>query len=90
MQKRKGLLFAINGGRVINAFKSGQIRGARAAQSVEHLTSAQVTVSRFMGWSPASGSVLMARGLAPASDSVSPSVSVPLVLCLFPSLKNNK
>ena len=39
---------------------------------------------RFMGSSPASGSVLTARSLGPASDSVSPSLSAPplLMLCL--------
>ena len=54
------------------------------AGPVERLTSAQVMLSRFMGSSPASGSVLTAQGLEPASDSVSPSLSVPppLVLCL--------
>ena len=48
--------------------------GAWGAPSVEGPTSAQVTISRFVGSSPASGSVLMARGLEPASDSVSPSL----------------
>ena len=54
------------------------------AQSVEHLTLAQVMISQFMGSSPASGSVLRARGLEPASDSVPPSLSAPplLMLCL--------
>ena len=56
--------------------------GAWVAQSVERLTSAQVTISRFVGSSPASGSVLTARGLEPASDSVSPSLPAPLFLCL--------
>ena len=58
--------------------------GAWVAQSVKQLTSAQVTISWFMGLSPASGSVLTVQSLAPASDSVSPSLSVPplLVLCL--------
>ena len=46
--------------------------GAWVAQSVKRLTSAQVMVSRFMGSSPTSGSVLTARSLEPASDSVSP------------------
>ena len=59
------------------------------AQSVEHLTLAQVTIS-LVGSSPASGSVLMAQSLEAASDSVSP----PLPLypsrthALFLSLKN--
>ena len=54
------------------------------AQSVKHPTSAQVMISRFVSSSPASGSVLTARSLEPASDSVSPSLSAssPLVLCL--------
>ena len=51
--------------------------GAWGAPSVERLTSAQVTISRFVSWSPASGSVLTARGLEPASDSGSPSLSAP-------------
>ena len=42
------------------------------AQWVEHPTSAQVVISQFVTSSPASGSVLTARSLEPASDSVSP------------------
>ena len=61
------------------------------AQSVERPTSAQVMVSRSVGSSPASGSVLAAQSLEPASDSVSPSLSAPpllaLCLCLSLSLK---
>ena len=59
------------------------------AQSVKRPTSAQVTVSQFMGSSPASGSVLTAQSLEPASDSVSFSLSVPplLMLCLSLSQK---
>ena len=47
-------------------------------------TSAQVTIARFTSSNPASGSVLTAQGLEPASDAVSPSLSAPplLVLCL--------
>ena len=52
-------------------------RGAWVAQSVKRLTSAQVMISQLMGSSPASGSVLTAGSLAPASDSVSPSLSTP-------------
>ena len=48
-----------------------QIRGPWVAQSVEHPTSAQVMVSRFVGLSLASGSLLTAQSLEPASDSVS-------------------
>ena len=47
------------------------------AQSVEPPTSAQVLISQFMSSSPASGSVLMAQSLEPASNSVSPSLSGP-------------
>ena len=49
-------------------------RGAWVAQSVKHLTSAQVMISRIVSLSPASGSVLTAHSLDPASDSVSPSL----------------
>ena len=47
------------------------------ALSVKHPTSAQVMISRSVSSSPASGSVLTAQSLEPASDSVSPSLSVP-------------
>ena len=59
------------------------------AQSVKRPTSAQVVISRFVSSSPASGSVLTARSLEPASDSVSPSLSAlpQLGLCLSMSLK---
>ena len=59
------------------------------AQSVERPTSAQVMISQFMSSSPASGSVLTARSLEPASESVSPSLSAPpqLALCLSLSQK---
>ena len=50
------------------------VRGAWVAQLVEQPTSARVTISRFVGLSPTSGSVLTARSLEPASDSVSPSL----------------
>ena len=57
------------------------------AQSVKRPTSAQVMISQFVGSSLALGSVLTAQSLEPASDSVSPSLSVPplLMLCLSPS-----
>ena len=45
------------------------------AQSVKRLTSAQITILRFVGSSPALGSILTAQSLEPASDSVSPSLS---------------
>ena len=54
-------------------------RGAWVAQSVKRPTSAQVTISQFVSSSPASGSVLTAQSLEPASDSVS------LSLCPFPA-----
>ena len=40
------------------------------------LTSAQVTISQFVSSSPASGSMLTAQRLEPASDSVSLSLSL--------------
>ena len=70
-------------------FKTAQPPGAWVAQSVEHPTLAQVMISRFVGSSPAWGSVLTAQSLDPVLDSVSPSLSLslpPLTLCL--SLKN--
>ena len=48
------------------------------AQSVGRPTLAQVTISRFVSLSSASGSVLTAQGLEPAMDSVSPSLYAPL------------
>ena len=56
------------------------------AKSVKHPTSAQVTISPFVGPSPASGSVLIVQTLEPASHSVSPSLSAPPPFSL--SLKN--
>ena len=58
--------------------------GAWVTQSVERPTLAQVMISQFVSLSPASGFVLTAQGLEPASSSVSPSPSAPppLVLCL--------
>ena len=75
----------VNGNTVFaDVIKNLKIWGAWGAQSVERPTSAQVTISRFVGSSPASGSVLTARSLEPASDSASPPLSAPplLVLCL--------
>ena len=59
------------------------------AQSLKHLTSAQVMISWFVSSSPTSGSVLTAQSLDPASDSVSPSLSAlpSFMLCLSVSLK---
>ena len=50
------------------------------AQLVERLTSAQVMISRFVSLSPMSGSVLTAQSLEAASNSVTPSLSVPPLL----------
>ena len=52
------------------------------AQLVERSTSAQAMISWLMSSSPTSGSVLTARSLEPASDSVSPSLSAPHGLSL--------
>ena len=59
-------------------------------QSVERPTSAQITISRSVGSSPASGSVPTARSLGPASDSVSPSRSAPPLLAFYLSLSLSK
>ena len=69
--------------------KSNKWRGAWVAQSVKHPTSAQVMISQFVSSGPVSGSVLTARSLEPASESVSPSVSDPhpFMLCLSLSQK---
>ena len=50
------------------------------AQSVKRPTSAQLMISGFASSSPASGSVLMAQSLEPASDSVFVSLSAPPLL----------
>ena len=62
------------------------------AQSIKRPASAQVMISRFMSSNPASGSVLMAQSLEPASGSVSPSLSIPslLMLCLSVSKINKR
>ena len=72
-------------------------RGAWVAQSVGRPTTAQVMISQSVSSRPASGSVLRAQGLEPASNSVSPSLapsllalSVSLSVSLSLSLKNNK
>ena len=56
------------------------------AQSAKRLTLAQVMILRLMSSSPASGSVLTAQSLEPASDSVSPSFTDPPPLTLSLSL----
>ena len=60
--------------------------GAWVAQSVGRPTSAQDMILQFVSSSPTSGSVLTARSLEPASDSVSASLSAPPPLTLCPSL----
>ena len=65
-------------------------RGAWVAQFVKHLTLAQV-ISQFMSSSPASGSVLKAQSLEPASDFVSLSLCPSFTCTLSHSLsKINK
>ena len=61
-------------------------RGPWVAQSVQQPISAQVMISQLVGSGPTSGSVLTARSLEPASDSVSPSLSAPSLLMLGLSL----
>ena len=56
------------------------------AQSAGCLTSAQVMISQLVSSSPMSGSVLTARSLEPALDSVSPSHSAPKPLAFWLSL----
>ena len=69
--------------------RNSGIRGAWAAQLVKCPTSAWVMISWFVSSSPAWGSVLTAHSLEPASDSVSPSLSVlPRSCCVPLSLKN--
>ena len=62
-------------------------RDTWVAQLVRHPTSAQVMISHSVSSGPASGSVLTAQSLEPASDSVSPSFSAPNPLAFFVSLK---
>ena len=67
----------------ISKYKNNlQCWGAWVAQSVERPTSAQVMMSPSVGSSPASGSVLTAQSLEPASDASSLSVLPPLALSL--------
>ena len=58
-------------------FKIPRLWGTWVAPSAGRPTSAQVMISWSVSSSPASGSVLTAQSLEPASDSVSPSLSVP-------------
>ena len=65
-------------------------RGAHVAQSVKCPTSAQVMIWLLVSLSPASGSVLTARSLEPASDSVSPSLWPSLAHACILSLSLSK
>ena len=93
--------FWINAGRKIQASKlllppdkcvktNKQIWGAWATQLVERPTSAQVTISQFVGLSPASGSVLTVQSwLQILSPSLCPSAAHTLsLLSVSLSLKN--
>ena len=71
---------------VLMPLKQRESWGPWVAQSVKPLTSAQVMISRLVGSSPTSGSVLTAQNVEPASGSVSPSLSAPPPLVLFLSL----
>ena len=59
------------------------------AQSVKSLASVQLVISRFVSSSLALDSVLTAQSLEPVLDSVSPSLSAPLLL-MFSLSKINK
>ena len=60
--------------------------GHLVAQSIKCLTSAQAMTFRSMGSNPILDSVLAAQSLEPAWDSVSPSLSAPLLLTCALSL----
>ena len=68
------------GSALVAVYKPFYCWSAWVAQSVKHLTSAQVMIS----WSLSSGSLQTAQTLEPALDPVSPSLSAssPLKLCL--------
>ena len=63
-------------------------RGAWVAQLVMRPISAQIMISQLVSSSLASGSVLTAQRLDPASNSVSPSLSAPPLLMLSLSKMN--
>ena len=69
-----------------NSINKNTLWGAWVAQSVEHLTSAQVMISQLCEFEPRIGLLLTARSLEPVSDSVSPSLSAPNPVSV--SLKN--
>ena len=77
----------VNGSVVL--FYRNIIYGRVGGSSVERLVLAQVMIPRLVSSSPASGSVLTAQNLEPASDSVSHSLSAapPTPTCAL-SLKN--
>ena len=82
---------AVANGGLGSQLKGGRWWGTWVAQWVKRPASAQVMISRFAGSSPASDSVLTARSLEPASESVS--LSLPLPHSCFLSLSltlNNK
>ena len=66
--------------------------GSWVSQSVKRLTSSEVMISRSVGLGPASGSVLTAQSLEPASDSVSISLLLPhsCSVSLYLYLKNKQ
>ena len=69
------------------SIKSNVTWGTWVAQSVKRPNLAQVMISQFMSSSPASGCVLTAQSLEPASESVSLSLCPSLImLCLSFSL----
>ena len=65
-----------------------QMSDAWVAQLVKYWTSVQDMISRFVGLSPSSGSVLTAQCPEPASDSVSPSLCPSLTPTLSFCLKS--
>ena len=65
-------------------------KGAWVAPSVQRLTLAQVIISRFVGWSPTSGSVLTAWSLLGVLALSSLSAPPLLVLSLSLSLSLSK
>ena len=89
LQRLTSSYFKRANNKIYRIFKSSLIQG-RLGQLVLWPISAQVMILRSVSSSPAPGSVLAARSLEPASESVSLSLSAPplLVLCLFLSLKN--
>ena len=73
-----------------NNSQENTCRGAWVAQSVKRPTLAQVIILQSVISSPVSGSVLTARSLEPASDSVSPFLSAPPQLVLSLSLSQKQ